>query len=504
MRHLATRFLFDVDGSIKDLSGATRARTLIARTGTEYLDHLASESRNDVSLQQDLAAGYLKIGDVEGNPYLANVGQTPAAVESYRKAQAIGQALVARNPRDPHALEVLARSDMALATVLGFSGKVPEAYGDAQQGLGLWQKLHGLRPGDPQTALDLSSAWERLGDLAGGMDSISLGRSAEAATDYEAAFQALPSVPAGEPLATEATRRRAILLWKNSLMLKRAGRVEEALGMTREALALSSSLLQADPDNATLKRMRAACLNVLGIEFQSLNRPQDSLASYAEAAQIDEALLHADPSDSRAREDMSSVDKNLGDLYFHALFRWPDALRFYQAEHALLEQRLKEDPGNVTAQDRLAVNESYLASTYLYLNQPAQARAEATESLALARRLADRPTATYEEIYNFAWLATSMDPADLQQPAAAIPYALRAVEANNGRDPDALALLADAYFETGKVQQAIVTAQRGLALFPPDAPGHVTPQAKRRLNDALQSFVQADQRRAAGRPNTRK
>ena len=38
---------------------------------------LARESRGDASLEQELAQGYLKIGDVEGNPYGANLGDPP-------------------------------------------------------------------------------------------------------------------------------------------------------------------------------------------------------------------------------------------------------------------------------------------------------------------------------------------------------------------------------------------------------------------------------------------
>jgi hypothetical protein len=47
-------------------------------------------------LQHELAAAYLKVGDVQGRPYKPNLGDTAGALASYGKAVAIYEALSAK------------------------------------------------------------------------------------------------------------------------------------------------------------------------------------------------------------------------------------------------------------------------------------------------------------------------------------------------------------------------------------------------------------------------
>lgn len=50
----------------------------------EYLDRLAAESKSNKALQLEVADAYLKVGDVQGKPYTANLGDTSGAIESYK------------------------------------------------------------------------------------------------------------------------------------------------------------------------------------------------------------------------------------------------------------------------------------------------------------------------------------------------------------------------------------------------------------------------------------
>jgi hypothetical protein len=62
-----------------------RGETLVHR------DSLARESSGDTALQAELAAAYEKVGDVQGSPFVANLGHTAAAAESDRKALVLEQ-----------------------------------------------------------------------------------------------------------------------------------------------------------------------------------------------------------------------------------------------------------------------------------------------------------------------------------------------------------------------------------------------------------------------------
>src|SRR5947209_6551983 len=73
------------------------------------------------------------------------------------------------------------------------------------------------------------------------------------------------------------------------------------------------------------------------------------------------------------------------------------------------------------------------------------ARAPAKRGLELARELADRPGATMEHVYNYAWLAVTVDPQDLRDPRSALPYAQQAVAMSHSENSMALHVLAQAY-----------------------------------------------------------
>src|SRR5205085_1815355 len=89
IRKIANSFLFEFHDAIENLPGSTPARKLVVSKALEYLDKLAQEAGNDASLQRELAGAYEKVGDVQGNPYKANLGNSSGALESYRKALAI-------------------------------------------------------------------------------------------------------------------------------------------------------------------------------------------------------------------------------------------------------------------------------------------------------------------------------------------------------------------------------------------------------------------------------
>jgi eukaryotic-like serine/threonine-protein kinase len=89
VRSVANSFLFDVYDALGDLPGTTQARMLVARRAQQYLDTLASDRSSDLALRRDLAASYLKLGDILGRPWAANLGDTAGALSNYHKADAM-------------------------------------------------------------------------------------------------------------------------------------------------------------------------------------------------------------------------------------------------------------------------------------------------------------------------------------------------------------------------------------------------------------------------------
>jgi non-specific serine/threonine protein kinase/serine/threonine-protein kinase len=487
VRQLAHAFLFDVYDSIADLPGTTSARALIAGKGAEYLDRLAGNSKGDVGLELELAQGYVKIGDVEGNPYGANLGNRTKAMESYNKALAIAQAVLARNGKDQKARQVLAASHEGLATVLPFEGKAVEGLEHARQSVKLRQEVLESRPHSAQLQLDLDHAYESEGDVLGGSRGISLGRREEASAVYQKALELVPELPAGDRLAARATRAKAVLLTKLA-DLERAGNAPDAVQKYASALETAEALYKSDPNSAKDRGIVTALLNKLAYTEGSLGNRSGSLQHFQRAVEIDEAALAGDPNDEGARSGVIVTLKNLGDLYYYEMSMMPEALRCYRRAAELLELQVKADPGNVAWRANLSEILTDIASGLVATNHLQEARSYDQRGLELAKQVADRPGATGEQMYNYAWLAVTVDPADLRNPAGALPYAIKAVELSKSQDPLCLHVLSQAYSELGDYRRAVEAEEKALALFPPVEAGKPAPRNRGVVERSLEEY----------------
>ncbi len=90
----------DLDQVLTSGKGVTAARQKMLAHVLESLDRLAQESNHDPALQADLISAYLKMGDVQGNLWVANLGEWKAAEESYRKAVTMAESLWKKHPSD--------------------------------------------------------------------------------------------------------------------------------------------------------------------------------------------------------------------------------------------------------------------------------------------------------------------------------------------------------------------------------------------------------------------
>ncbi len=85
VRSLAKTMLFELHDEIATLPGSTRARATLVSTALRYLDSLAAGAGSDPALARDVAAGYARLGLVQGGNN-ATLGDREAALRSHRAA----------------------------------------------------------------------------------------------------------------------------------------------------------------------------------------------------------------------------------------------------------------------------------------------------------------------------------------------------------------------------------------------------------------------------------
>ena len=99
VRGLARQVIFSLQNQLAALPGTTQVRKDIVAIAINYLDTLAKYSSADQGLEGELAAAYLQIGHLQGGGGgMQNLGDLPAALESYAKGERLARALVARQP----------------------------------------------------------------------------------------------------------------------------------------------------------------------------------------------------------------------------------------------------------------------------------------------------------------------------------------------------------------------------------------------------------------------
>ena len=323
VRKLARTVLFDFDEQIRNVAGTTNARELLTRTAVAYLDSLANEASADTNLRQELAAGYEKVGDVQGEPARPNLGQRQNAVANYRKALDLWKSL----PEDPVAV---ARLLLKLQTILGAKPLLDEGCQAArkawqqqpfredamavllQSQLNTGQYFHNRSDYNEATrhyreaeasALDWARRWPgkraelawigvelRLGDLA-----LSQGEPQVALAAFDRAQSRNDKLSSD----VDQLRRAFKLRFLRGHALGNPeyihlGRIAEAADEYRAAMALSKRLLEVDPTNALARGDYADAAWALAVTVEASD-PKQAKALLEESVREAKAVSAKSP-----------------------------------------------------------------------------------------------------------------------------------------------------------------------------------------------------------------
>jgi len=457
VRKLATSLLFDFDASVQNLPGSTPARQLLVQRALEYLNRLAQQAQGDTSLQRELAEAYLKVGDVQGNPYEANLGDSEGALQSYQKALSISQLLHRRDPNDQETRKYLARSYGSMGQILPSLGKPTEAAADLQKGIDLLQSISA----DAETSYRLANAYQVLGDLQGHAGIPNLGDVVASKKSYGQSLELYESILAKDPNNGRARAGMATVQIRigDSQLHTNA---QAALKNYQNARATFEGLLAADPNNQADRRRLGLTYEKIGGIQQSLGNNRDALQNYIRASDLDRESVRADPNNAQAKMNLAVSLRDAGDLLYDMHDRAAATSRYREVAEIL--RRLSEaEPTNVLVRGRYSEMLVVLGGVLAETGHAPEAHETTGQGLAIVKELASRDDATADELFNYAESFLTAEPADLRQPLLALDYARRALAKSAGFEGDYLDLLARAYFQSGNTKEAISTEEKALS-----------------------------------------
>ena len=80
-------------------------KMVVTKVMAHFLDNLSAESVDNIELQRDIVKAYQKVGDIQGASDTGNIGKTNEALQSYQKAFAIQEKVVANNSANVEEVE---------------------------------------------------------------------------------------------------------------------------------------------------------------------------------------------------------------------------------------------------------------------------------------------------------------------------------------------------------------------------------------------------------------
>ena len=332
VRRLSNSLLFELSPLIERMPGATEARDLLLHRAVDYLDSLAGESAGDQQLQGELAAGYEKIGDLQGNPSNPNLVDFDAAIDSYSKAGRIRVRLLEARPADPDPRRALAQNYRVLGNIHGQANNFEAASSDLDGALRSYEALLAEHPGDE--FLELAVAQTRH----------DIGRNLSTTKRYAGSFPYF-----------------------------------------RKAIEIGEQMSQSAPATLEVARLVGDSHAQLGLALSWEGQQKEAEAEMASAVAIYEPLLLQHPDDVNVRDGLWSTFWLTSSVYEEQDDRLAEA--FAAKALATIQPVVDQDPANIRARQQLAKSFSRLGQAVVNRGRPSEAVAYLEHSCRILREI---------------------------------------------------------------------------------------------------------------------
>ena len=370
VRKIANSLMFELHDSIKDIPGALRARQLVTRRGLEYLDSLAQETDNDLSLKSELATAYDKIGGITFD--------VKQAIESHQKAAALNEALVRSSPKNISYRQQLSDSCDALSDVMIISGHSRQAIAYARLALQIEKGLAAESPSDAETKAALAGRYMSLG--------IALSDSGNYrdALDADLTAMSMQEIIAQSSSDPERRLDLAGIYGRVSNGYEDLGDMSTALSYNQKAIDITAPIFQSDPSNTRYRRSMWSEYLRTGRQLATAGNLDAASLHATKARELMESLSGADPEDTGHRRWLAVTYTTVGDILAERT-RFDEARNRYEQAIQIQEQLVQKDPERVEAERDLTKTYEALGLLLSRMNQAELAQKNLTKAEAIAQ-----------------------------------------------------------------------------------------------------------------------
>jgi tetratricopeptide (TPR) repeat protein len=333
VRTLADSAISDMTDKLQHSSASTETQAALFQSALDYLGKLRKTMGNDPRLLLELSKAYVRVGDLEGSPLVANLGNPDTSVNTYREASRTAIEAHARMPGDESTQAVI-ETYQRLGGIELFLGNLHESNDDYQQALTWARNFWQQKPDEPIRKRLLATSYAGSGDV-----SLSGLNPYKALENYSMAFQVFGNSPNG---VEDHDRMLIGFYLDRGKALNELGNQSEAIESDRKAVTFAEALVQRFP--SSLRAQRALFLAyeelILPLAGRDALNVSDSAQAqvYArKALSIAQMLVGVDNKNAQAQYDLALAYTSMGDAFRQSN---PDIARIWYLKSIVLTKQL--------------------------------------------------------------------------------------------------------------------------------------------------------------------
>jgi non-specific serine/threonine protein kinase/serine/threonine-protein kinase len=339
VRDLANSLIFELHDAIKDLPGSTPARKVLVERALHYLDGLSRDAHGDIRLEAELAAAYERLGDVQGYPLYANLGDTTGALASFRKALTIRESLAAQQPGSFEAERSRWADVYRISECLNSLGRQAETAGFYRRELPVAEQYaRGRKEADVQE-------WLAGAYYSAASTLMATGRLNEALDYYQRSAVIREGIADGTA-PVDIRTRLAGCYGSIAYVLALEREFHRAMEAQRKAVSIMNDLVTRYPENVKIRHFQALGYFYLGDFLRDDGRSREALRAYSAASQMYQSLSKRDPRDALTGRFLAQSYRGAG-VALIDLGRAIEGARYLRKGLAVLESLPKENPENM-------------------------------------------------------------------------------------------------------------------------------------------------------------
>ncbi|HQU82402.1 MAG TPA: protein kinase [Pyrinomonadaceae bacterium] len=302
VRQIANNVVFKYTDAITNLPNSSEVREMLLKDASAYLDNLAQDAKNDIALQSELAAAYIKLSDLQGAPYGGSLGNVEKALENMRKAVAIEEEILAQTPNDKDV-------KLKLAQTYQKFGNLNYIQLNADETRAIYRKaenlLNDLLKAEPENT-ELLTQLARLQMQVGSLYSESRLDMETARATMRRAYENTEKLANLKPDDTAALSTFAAVNGRLGNLLGHSelselNDLQGAFEKFQKQLEIRRTILQKEPENLQQRRQLTVSLIYLADILAEQGKIDEALANYEEGRKVSEELFKRDANDFFSR-----------------------------------------------------------------------------------------------------------------------------------------------------------------------------------------------------------